>query len=204
MLEGNEDVFYYITVMNENYAQPKMPEGVEAGILKGLYPVAGNGSGAVRLFGSGAILREALAARGILADRFGVDADVWSATSYKELHRDAASAERWNRHHPSEKPRFSHLAGCIGDFSGPIIAASDYVKAVPGSIGRWIGNDFTVLGTDGFGRSDGREALRSFFEVDAAHIAFAALSALKPASVDLAAAAAELGINVEDPDPETR
>ncbi|MFO7821972.1 MAG: pyruvate dehydrogenase (acetyl-transferring), homodimeric type [Lentisphaeria bacterium] len=204
MVEENEDIFYYITVMNENYAQPEMPKDVAAGVLKGLYRIAGDGSGAARLLGSGAILREALMARKLLAEEFDVDVDVWSATSYKELHRDAASTARWNMLHPGEKAKRSHLEKCMNGFAGPVIAASDYVKAVPGSIGRWMGDSYTVLGTDGFGRSDGREALRDFFEVDAAHIAFATLAALKQDSIDLGSAAEKLGINCQTADPETR
>jgi len=201
---NSEDLFYYITVMNENYAQPKMPEGCSDGILKGLYRIAGDGDGAVQLWGSGAVLREALEARRILEEEYDLRADVWSATSYKELHRDAASAERWNRNHPGQERRVSHLESCLNGFDGPIVAASDYVKAVPGSVGRWVPGRYTVLGTDGFGRSDGRAALRDFFEVDAAHIAHAALASLFDNPGKLNEAAEKLGISRDAADPETR
>ena len=204
MYEAEQDIFYYITVMNENYVQPSMPPGVRDGILRGLYRIAGNGNGEARLFGSGAILREALAARELLSDEFGVAVDVWSATSYKELHRDACSAERRNRNYPGDEPRRSHLAECVGDFNGPIIAATDYVKALPASIGRWIPGNYTVLGTDGFGRSDGRSSLRDFFEVDSAHIAYATLAALQRPPPELEKSTDRLGIERHTADPETR
>ena len=179
MYADGEDVFYYLTVMNENYAQPRMPDGAHEGILKGLHRVAGAaGTGApVRLLGSGAILNEALAARALL-EGAGVAAEVWSATSYKELHRNALETERWNRLHPGEPPRTPYVAECLAPDGGPVVAACDYVKAVPASVSRWMPVACTVLGTDGYGRSDGREALRDFFEVDARHIAQAALAAL--------------------------
>ncbi|MBL7076596.1 MAG: pyruvate dehydrogenase (acetyl-transferring), homodimeric type [Kiritimatiellae bacterium] len=179
MFTDGEDIFYYISVMNENYAQPKMPDGAREGILKGMHRVAaaeGKGN-RVRLLGSGTILNETIKARDLLAETAGIDADIYSVTSYKELQRDALETERWNRLHPGEAARTPYLADCLADGEGPIIAASDYVKAMPGSVARWMPADFTALGTDGFGRSDGRKALRDFFEVDARHIALAALSA---------------------------
>jgi pyruvate dehydrogenase E1 component len=179
MFTNGEDIFYYISVMNENYAQPKMPDGARDGILKGMHKVAaaeGKG-GRVRLLGSGTILNEAIKARDLMVDVAGLDADIYSVTSYKELQRDAIETERWNTLHPTEAPRTPFLADCLADGEGPIVAASDYVRAVPGSVARWMPADFTALGTDGFGRSDGRKALRDFFEVDARHIAVAALSA---------------------------
>ncbi|OGV65937.1 MAG: pyruvate dehydrogenase (acetyl-transferring), homodimeric type [Lentisphaerae bacterium RIFOXYB12_FULL_65_16] len=182
MYEAGEDVFYYLTVMNENYPQPRMPEGVRAGILKGLYrfrqAAAGGAKHRAQLLGSGAILNETLRAADILAERYGVAADVWSVTSYKELHRDALAAERWNTRHPGEPERVPYVTQCLGAAPGPIVAASDYVKALAGTISRWMPRPFIALGTDGFGRSDGRDALRKFFEVDANTIALATLAQL--------------------------
>jgi pyruvate dehydrogenase E1 component len=181
MYERREDIFYYLTVLNQNYVQPPMPAGAKEGILRGLYPfkAAENKGGLpAQLLGSGAILNEAVKAQKILAERFNVAADVWSVTSYKELHRDALEAERWNVLHPSEKPKTPFVFQCLGDAQGPIVAASDYLKVLPDSICRWMPRKILALGTDGFGRSDGREALRDFFEVDARYIALAALSYL--------------------------
>ncbi len=178
-----EDIFYYITLMNENYAQPAMPEGAEEGILKGLQKVQGY-SGLegekikkATLLGSGAILGEALKA-GELLKEFGVDVEVWSATSYKELYKDALDTDRFNRYQPDQPPRIPYIAACLAEAEGPVIAASDYVKTLPMSVAMYLPHGLTALGTDGFGRSDGRVALRDFFEVDAKHIAYAALSAL--------------------------
>ena len=179
MFANGEDIFYYISVMNENYVQPAMREGARDGILKGMHRVAdAEGTGKrVRLMGSGTILNETIRARELLRETCDLDADIWSVTSYKQLQCEALETERWNRLHPAEAPRQTYLAGCLDTGSGPIVAASDYVKALPGSVARWMPGDFTALGTDGFGRSDGRKALRDFFEVDARHIAVAALSA---------------------------
>jgi pyruvate dehydrogenase E1 component len=181
MIENREDIFYYLTVMNENYAQPPMPDGAREGILRGLYkfksaPIT-RGHPA-QILGSGAILNEALMAQAILAEKYGVAAEVWSVTSYKELHREALETERWNIRHPRAAPKVPYVAQCLGTAPGPIIAASDYVKALPDSICRWMPRKLLALGTDGFGRSDGREALRDFFEVDARHIALAVLAYL--------------------------
>lgn len=167
--------------MNENYVQPAMPAGVEDGIVKGMYLFArrapeGKG-GFVRLLGSGAILREAIEASRMLEAEWGVSSEVWSVTSYSELARDARVAERHNRLNPEAAPVLSHLAACLpGDV--PIIAASDYVCAYPQAIAAYVEGPLTTLGTDGFGRSDTRAALRAFFEVDRHHIAIAALAAL--------------------------
>ncbi len=179
MFANGEDIFYYISVMNENYAQPAMREGARDGILKGMHRVAdAEGTGKrVRLLGSGTILNETIKARELLRETCDMDADIWSVTSYKQLQCEALETERWNRLHPAEAPRHTYLADCLDAGSGPIVAASDYVKALPGSVARWMPGNFTALGTDGFGRSDGRKALRDFFEVDARHIAVAALSA---------------------------
>jgi pyruvate dehydrogenase E1 component len=182
MLEAQEDVFYYITVMNENYVQPAMPAGAEEGILRGMHLVreaGGTGREArVQLLGSGTILREALAAAELLEERFGVAADVWSVTSFTELARDGAEAERWNRLHPEKPPRSTWVESCLRERTGPAIAATDYVRAYAEQIRGLLGRPYAVLGTDGFGRSDTRSALRSFFEVDRHHIAIAALKSL--------------------------
>ncbi|HKI86249.1 MAG TPA: pyruvate dehydrogenase (acetyl-transferring), homodimeric type [Thermoanaerobaculia bacterium] len=201
MYRDEERVFYYITLMNENYPQPAMPKGVESAILKGLYQlrseeVGGRRKGAsktaakgkakpaaskvprVQLMGSGTILREVEAAAGILARDFGVASDVWSAPSFNELKRDGEHTERWNRLHPNDPPKTSHVAHCLRGHDGPVIAASDYVRAFPEQIRPWVDRRFVTLGTDGFGRSDTRAALRSFFEVDRYHVVLAALDAL--------------------------
>ena len=183
MYADGEDIFYYITVMNENYAQPPMPEGAREGILRGMYKLASIGpEGAdaprVRLLGSGTILNEALKAAAMLAENHGIASDVFSVTSYKELYKDAQETERWNMLHPDAPERQPYLAACLGEGPAPVVAASDYVKALSGSVSRWVPARMVTLGTDGFGRSDGRAALRDFLEVDARHIALAALSAL--------------------------
>ncbi|MGE5570409.1 MAG: pyruvate dehydrogenase (acetyl-transferring), homodimeric type [Rhodospirillales bacterium] len=180
MYQENEDLFYYLTVYNENYAQPAMPEGVREGILRGIYRYrrAESGKATVQLFGSGPILNEALKAQQILAERYGVPADVWSVTSYTELRRDALEVERWNRLHPAEPERRPYLLEVLEDAEGPIIAATDYMKAVADQIAPWLAGRLVSLGTDGFGRSDNRAHLREFFEVNASSIAAAALSRL--------------------------
>jgi len=178
MAEAQRDVFFYLTTMNENYAQPTLPAAAHDGVIKGMYRWdASAAPGAVRLLGSGAILREAIAAQRLLVEDWQVEAEVWSATSFSELARDARECERWNRLHPAQPPRQSHVAQCLpGD--APIVAASDSVRAWPQLIASYLGASFTALGTDGFGRSDTRAALRSFFEVDRHQIALAALTAL--------------------------
>ncbi len=186
MYEKREDIFYYITLGNENYPMPRKPEGVDEDILRGLYKLQAHGGerGGERgwpkaqLFGSGSILREALRAQEILAAQFQVSADVWSVTSYKELRKEALACERWNLLHPEEKPRKPYLAQLLEKESGPVIAATDYMKAVPDQVSRWVPGGLYPLGTDGFGRSDTRASLRRFFEVDAECIALAALSQL--------------------------
>ena len=181
MFAEGEDCFYYLTVYNEQYPMPAMPAGVEEGIRRGIYKVASAAEVAnaprVHLFGSGAILREALAAQPLLAER-GVAADVWSVTSYSELRRDALACERWNRLHPIAEPRQSYLSRCLADEKWPVIAVSDYLKSVPDQVARFVPDGFVALGTDGFGRSDTRDALRRFFEIDAPSIAVAALAEL--------------------------
>jgi pyruvate dehydrogenase E1 component len=159
-----------------------MPEGVRDGILKGMYrlrpaePKAGQPR--AHLLGSGAILNEALKAQQILSNQYNVAADVWSVTSYGELYRDGNACDRWNMLHPAQQPRVPYVTQCLGGTEGVVVAASDYLKALPNSIDRWIQRPFVSLGTDGFGRSDGRKALRDFFEVDARFVALGALSAL--------------------------
>jgi pyruvate dehydrogenase E1 component len=182
MYGDGESTFYYLTLTNEPYLMPPMPEGVADGILKGMYRLraAENKQAKLQaqLFGSGAILNEALKAQKLLAEKCDVAADVWSITSYKELYRDGHAAERWNRLHPTEPPRLPYVSECLQDAPGVSVAASDYVKALPDSISRWFPRPLVSLGTDGFGRSDSRSALRDFFEVDARHITLAALAAL--------------------------
>jgi pyruvate dehydrogenase E1 component len=180
MYQEREDLFYYLTVYNEFYAQPPMPEGCGQGILKGIYRYqpAPSGKAAVQLFGSGPILNEALAAQRILAERYGVAADVWSVTSYNQLRRDALAAERWNRLHPGETPRVPHILQAIEGAEGPIVAATDYMKIVPDQLAPWLSGRLVSLGADGFGRSENRERLRRHFEVNAASIVVAALSRL--------------------------
>ncbi len=180
MYRNDESVFYYITVFNENYPHPAMPADAEEGIRKGLYLLReGEGDGPrVQLMGSGSILREVLSAADLLSEDFGVVADIWSATSFNELRRDGISTERWNRLHPDEEPRRSYVATCLEGRDGPVIASTDYMRAFPDQIRQWVPGRFVALGTDGFGRSDTREKLRSFFEIDRRHVAVAALKAL--------------------------
>jgi pyruvate dehydrogenase E1 component len=212
MYTDQEDVFYYLTVGNEPYPMPARPQHVtDEGILRGMYryrpAAAPDGRPRAHLFGSGAILNQALEAQQLLAKRFGVAADVWSITSYKELHLDGLDCDRWNRLHPGAEPRTPWIQTCLADTDGVYVLASDYVKALPASIGSWFPKRPVVLGTDGFGRSDSRAALRRFFEVDAAHIAAAALEALaREGAIDpdrVRAAIAELGIDAEAPNPVT-
>ena len=180
MLTDREDAFYYLTVMNENYRQPAMPDGAEEGILKGMHLIRkASGRGPkVQLMGSGAILREVLAAADLLEDEHGVGADVWSVTSFTELAREGMAVERWNRLHPTKKPKRSFVAAQLARRKGPAVAATDYVQQFPDQIRPYIDRRYTVLGTDGFGRSDYRVDLRRFYEVDRHHVAVAALHSL--------------------------
>src|SRR5215475_3358354 len=184
MYEKQENIFYYLTLMNENYAHPPMPEGdrIKERILKGMYrfKAAEDGRSELRshLFGSGAILNEALKAQGLMAEKYGVAADVWSVTSYKELYHDGNDVERWNMLHPAEKPRTPYVTQCVAGDDGVFVAATDYVKALPDSISQWLPGRLISLGTDGFGRSDNRAGLRDFFEVDHRYISLATLFAL--------------------------
>jgi len=208
MYGDQEQAFYYITVMNEQYEMPPMPEGADEGIIKGLYKFKPAGDQTARaraqLLGSGAILNEVVKAQALLA-KYGVAADVWSATSYNELYRDAHRTERWNLWHPTEPVRRPYVAQCLADTAGVVVAASDYLKSQPDMISRWIGRPVITLGTDGFGRSEDRASLRNFFEVDARHIAAATLSAIHRANgVDaktIAQAFKDLDINPDKADP---
>jgi pyruvate dehydrogenase E1 component len=181
MCAEQEDVFYYLTVMNENYPHPAMPEGAEEGILRGMYLLReGEGDGPrAQLMGSGTILREVIAGADLLREDFGVGADVWSVTSFTELERDGKTTERWNRLHPTEEPRASFVEKSLAGREGPAVASTDYVRTFAEQIRPFIrGRRYEVLGTDGFGRSDYRVKLRRFFEVDRHHVAVAALRAL--------------------------
>jgi pyruvate dehydrogenase E1 component len=209
MYEQGEPVFYYLTLYNEEYEMPPMPEGTAEGILRGLYklrPAPAKGRGTrVHLFGSGPLVREALRAQELLAEKYGVAADVWSVTSYKALRQDALDAERWNLLHPAEKPRKSYLEQVLAGESGVFVAVSDYMRAVPEMIARWVPGGLLPLGTDGFGRSENRPSLRRFFEVDAEHVTVASLYQLlqrkeiKPDRV--AQAIKELGLDPEKANP---
>jgi len=179
-VEG-EEIFYYLTLYNENYPMPAIPKGAEEGILKGLYkyrPGAKAKQHKAHLLGSGSILNQVLEAQKVLAERYDVSADVWSATSYKTLRTEAMEARRWNMLHPTEEPKRSYLESILKGEEGVFVAASDYVKAVCEQIAPWVPGGLTALGTDGFGRSDTRKALRRFFEVDTAMIVVATLYAL--------------------------
>jgi pyruvate dehydrogenase E1 component len=180
MLEQDVDEFYYVTVMNENYPQPSLPEGVEASVIRGLYRFAEHrldeARGRVRLLGAGTLLREAIAAAELLAQDWQIESEVFSVTSFTELEREAREVERWNRLHPEDAKRVSHLEQCLPT-GAPVIAVSDYVRALPQLIAAYVSSDYTVLGTDGFGRSDTRARLRGFFEVDRYHIVLAAVTA---------------------------
>jgi len=209
MYKDRENLFYYITVMNEPYAMPTMPEGVHDGILKGMYRyrAANNPKAKLRaqLFGSGAILNEALRAQEILETKYGVAADVWSVTSYKELYVNGNEVERWNRLHPGEKPRVPYVTECLANAPGVLVAATDYLKTLPNMVSKWMPRRLAALGTDGFGRSEGRSSLRDFFEVDAKFITLATLHELatdgKLDKSVLDKAIKDLGINPEKPNP---
>jgi pyruvate dehydrogenase E1 component len=207
MYVDEEDVFYYITLQNENYQMPAKPKGADQGILKGLYlfeKAARKKKRHVQLFGSGTIMNAVLKARDMLSD-YGVSADVWSATSYQLLRREALSCERWNRLHPTDTPRVPWVSSVTKGAKGPFIAASDYVKALPDGIGRWLPNRLVPLGTDGYGMSDTREALRRHFEVDAESIVLGALDALRQDGgldgKEMADAIAKLGLDPEKKEP---
>ena len=211
MFHEQRDEMVYFTIMNEPYHQPAMPDGVQEGILRGIYrmtpPLQAGRKARVHLFGSGAILNEAVKAQRLLAEHFDMAADVWSVTSYKELYKDAVQVERWNRLHPVEAPRIPYLTRALGDSRGTFVAATDYLKVLPESIASWLPGRLIALGTDGFGRSDGREHLREFFEVNANHIALAALQGLalngEIGTEKVRQAITQLGINPDKTDPMT-
>jgi len=217
MIENQENVWYYVTLMNENYPHPGLKKGQEEGILKGMYRLregpAGGGMGAsiprVQLLGSGTILREALAAAELLEQDWGVSGDVWSVTSFTELRRDGMDTERWNLLHPAEKPRKAYVAQQLERTAGPIVASTDYMRLFADQIRAFVpkGREYRVLGTDGFGRSDTRAKLRQFFEVDRHFIVLASLRALADEGLVPAAKLAEAirkyGIDPSKPNPMT-
>jgi pyruvate dehydrogenase E1 component len=212
MYQEQEDVFYYITVMNENYTHPAMPAGAEKGILKGMYLLsegkAKKNQPKVQLLGSGTILREVIAGAELLEKDFGIAADIWSVTSFNELRRDGLDVQRWNLLHPEAEPRLSHIESCLNDRSGPIIAATDYMKIFADQVRAFLPRrNFTALGTDGFGRSDTRRKLRQFFEVDRRYVAVAAMKALadeeKLPQKTVADAIVKYGIDPDKPNPAT-
>jgi len=214
MYQEQEDVFYYITVMNENYEHPEMPAGAEADILKGLYLLRRAASSdskpatpRVQLLGSGTIFREVIAAAELLKNDWGVDADLWGCPGFGELARDGNDVQRWNMLHPTEKQRLSHVEKCLADTRGPIVAATDYVRMYAEQIRPFINRRYVTLGTDGFGRSDTREQLRHFFEVDRRWVTVAALKALADEGAieqqTVATAIAKYGIDVNKPNPMT-
>jgi pyruvate dehydrogenase E1 component len=209
MFKEQEDVFYYITLLNENYVQPAMPKGVEEGILKGMYKLReGRGkkdAPRVQLLGSGAILREVIAAQDLLETDFGVAGDVWSCPSFNELRREGLDVQRWNLLHPEDKPRETYVGRCLNAAPGPVVAATDYMKLFADQIRPFIYKHYLVLGTDGFGRSDYRRQLRKFFEVDRYYVTVAALKALAdegsiPAAT-VAKAIKKYGIDPNKPNP---
>jgi pyruvate dehydrogenase E1 component len=213
MFVEGESIFYYLTVMNENYPMPAMPEGAAEGILKGMYSLGAppkpskKKTPRVTLMGSGTILREVQAAADVLRDEFSVDTEVLSVTSYGELRREALEVERANLLHPERAAATPYVADFLQSRTGPFVAASDYMRSVPDQIRQWVPGRYVVLGTDGFGRSDARAALRGHFEVDRRFIVLAALRALADeGQIDTAvvtAAIARLGIDVNKPNPLT-
>ncbi len=210
MVQDQEDAFYYITLMNENYVHPALPEGAREGVLKGMYRLV-EGPAAkgprVQLLGSGTILREVMAAADLLAKDWGVTADIWSCPSFTELRRDGLAASRWNLLHPADKQRPSYVEQCLADTKGPVIASTDYVRAFAEQIREFVPRRYKVLGTDGFGRSDSRENLRRFFEVDRHYVTVAALKALAEdgeiPGTKVAEALAKYGIDATKPAPWT-
>ncbi|MCA1826807.1 MAG: pyruvate dehydrogenase (acetyl-transferring), homodimeric type [Myxococcales bacterium] len=207
MVQEQEDVFYYLTVMNENYTHPEMPAGAEAGILKGMYLFRAASEPRVQLLGSGTIFREVIAAAELLQKDFGIGADLWSVTSFSELRREGLAADRWNAMHPGEKPRISYVEESLRGRKGPVVAATDYIKLHADSIRAFLPARYRVLGTDGFGRSDTRARLRHFFEVNRYWIAVHALKALADEGSIKASAVAEAmkkyELDAEKPNPVT-
>ena len=208
MFYDKEPVYFYVTCMNENYAHPPMPENAETGIVKGMYQLRKSKSDSerkVQLLGSGAILREVEAAAEILENEYSTSCDVWSVTSFNELARDGRSADRWNRLNPLSEPKLSYVEQCLADTQGPVIAATDYMQTYADQIRKFVPRSYSVLGTDGFGRSDTRANLRAFFEVNRNHIAYAALRALADESKinldKVMEAAKDLGVDATKSDP---
>jgi pyruvate dehydrogenase E1 component len=209
MYQNQEDVFYYLTIMNENYAHPSMPKGAEQGIIKGMYKFGSGKTKArakVQLLGSGTILREVIAAGELLEKDFDIATDVWSVTSFNELRRDGIDCERWNTLHPESKPRTSFVDACLDD-KLPVVAATDYIRAYADQIRPFVKARYKTLGTDGFGRSDTRKKLRGFFEVDRYYVTVTALKALAdegkiPAS-EVSKAIKLYKINPDKPNPTT-
>jgi pyruvate dehydrogenase E1 component len=210
MYEKGENVYYYITTLNENYTHPALPEGAEGGILKGMYRFRAaqeGGKAHVQLMGCGSILNEVIAAANLLKSDWGVDADIWSTPSLNELARDGAAVERWNLLHPDQAPRKSWVEQCLDGARGPAVAATDYMRNYAEQIRAFVPGDFHVLGTDGFGRSDSREALRRHFEVDRYYVTIAALKALSDQGADgisgktVLEAMTRYGIDPEKPNP---
>jgi pyruvate dehydrogenase E1 component len=207
MFVDQENVFYYIAVMNETYVQPAMPDGIEDGIIKGMYALDKNAEAKVQLLGSGTILREVIAAAEILEKEFGILANIWSVTSFNELRRDGLDCDRWNMLNPGKPPRVSYVEQLLDGQSGPVVAATDYMKAYADQIREFVPQRYRTLGTDGFGRSDSREQLRDFFEVDRNYVCLAALTALADdGEIDrstLNAAIKKLNIDPNKPNPVT-
>jgi pyruvate dehydrogenase E1 component len=209
MYEDGDNCFYYVTVMNENYVQPAMPRGVEEGIVSGIYPLqkGGRKKTRVQLLGSGTILREVIAAAELLDRDWGVAADVWSVTSFNELRRDGQEAERWGMLHPHKTPRVPYVTAQFEGVDGPIVAATDYIRAYADQIRPYLKQRYLVLGTDGYGRSDMRSQLRKFFEVNRYYVAVAALKALaddgKIDAAEVGKAIRKYKIDPEKPNPVT-
>ncbi|MBS1248110.1 MAG: 2-oxo-acid dehydrogenase subunit, homodimeric type, partial [Proteobacteria bacterium] len=210
MMQEQEDVYYYVTLMNENYPHPGMPEGAEAGIVKGMYLFRDGGESAgprVQLLGCGTILREVIAAADLLREDFNIAADLWSVTSFTELRRDGLSAERWSLLHPTQPPRKSYIETCLEGRAGPVVASTDYMRAFADQVRAYIPRRYITLGTDGFGRSDYRVQLRRFFEVNRYYVAIAALKALADEGQikadQVEEAIRKYGLDTERPDPWT-
>ena len=207
MVEENKDVIYYLTLENENYIQPSNPEGVSDGVVRGLYKMRGTDQPKIRLLGSGPLMREVLSAADLLKEDWGIEPGIWNATSFSELRREAEAVERWNLTHPDETPRVSYVEELLSKNAVPTVAVSDYIKLVSDQIRPYVPGDYYCLGTDGFGRSDTREGLRRFFEVDRYYVVLTAIKALVHAGeleasmVD--AALEKYGLDPEKPNPVT-
>jgi len=209
MYQQQESIYYYITVMNENYQHPAMPKAAEEGILRGMYPLRSVGKKKnkikIQLLGSGAILREVEAAAQMLDQEYNISADIWSVTSFNELARDGEDVERYNHLHPESDPRQTYIEMCLGNTEGPVIAATDYIKLYAEQIRAYVPGKYYVLGTDGFGRSDTREQLRKFFEVDRCHIVVTTLHSLVEhelmSPAQCSTAIEKYGINPDKPNP---